>query len=42
MLLETVQAAGGGDYLERRNYTGPKLTDQILKKAERIIEKLIQ
>ena len=42
MLLETVQAAGGGDYLERRNYTGPKLTDQILKKAERIIKKLIQ
>ena len=42
MLLGTVQAAGGGDYLERRNYTGPKLTDQILKKAERIIEKLIQ
>ena len=27
VVSKTVQAAGRGDYLERRNYTGPKLTE---------------
>ena len=33
---------GEGDSLERRNYRRLKLTDQILKIAERITEKLIR
>ena len=41
VVSETVQAPGGGAYSKRKNYMGPKLTDQILKKAERIAEKLI-
>ena len=41
VVSESVQAPGRGAYSERKNYTGQKLTDQILKKAERITEKLI-
>ena len=37
VVSKTVQAAGGGDYLERRNYTGPKLTDHILKKLRELL-----
>ena len=33
---------GKRDFLEKRNFRGLKLTDQILKIAERITEKLIR
>ena len=33
---------GKGNSLQRGNYRGLKLTDQILKKVEKIIEKLIR
>ena len=33
---------GKGDSLERGNYRGVRLTDQTVKIAERIIEKLIK
>ena len=37
VVSKTVQAAGGGDYLERRNYTGQKLTDHIPKKLRELL-----
>ena len=42
VVTDTVQEAGEGDSLKRRNCTGPNLTYQILKKAERIIQKFIR